>query len=196
MLGLLARLSDKVACSELPGNLVEYVNGFWQRLYAAGELASEKLTLAQKKMKRLHDNKTEPRVFSSGDQATVTYLGRIVGQGRVCVLEDKVRALGQYPALTTKKELQRFLGLVGYYRNFCKNFSTMVAPLTDLLKGKVWFVWSTLCQKAFDNVKSLLCSTPVLMAPCMDRPFKLLKPATLQRGRCCYRQMVMVLSIL
>lgn len=75
--------------------------------------------------------------------------------------------------LPQKKELQRFLGLVGYYRSFCKNFSTVVAPLTDLLKGNTCFVWSSLCQKAFDNVKSVLCSSPVLAVPRLDRPFKI-----------------------
>ena len=106
-------------------------------------------------------------------RATVTYLGRVVGQGQVRPVDAKVRAVAQYPAPTTKKELMRFLGLVGYYRSFCKNFSTVVAPLTDLLKGKAKFVWSSHCQSAFDHVKSLLCSAPVLAAPCLDEPFKI-----------------------
>ncbi len=106
-------------------------------------------------------------------KATVTYLSKVVGQGNVCAVQAKVSAIEEYPVPTTKKELQRFLGLVGYYRSFCKNFSTVVAPLTDLLKGKARFVWSASCQQAFDNVKSVLCSPPVLAAPCRDRPFQL-----------------------
>ncbi len=66
--------------------------------------------------------------------ATVTYLGRVVGQGCVAPVQAKVMAVEKYPQPTTKKELQQFLGLVGYYRNFCKNFSTVVFPLTELLK--------------------------------------------------------------
>lgn len=106
-------------------------------------------------------------------KATVTYLGKVVGQGTVCAVEAKVSAITKYPVPTTKKELQRFLGLVGYYRSFCKNFSTVVAPLTDLLKGKARYVWSDVCQQAFGNVKSVLSSPPVLAAPCMVRPFQL-----------------------
>lgn len=49
----------------------------------------------------------------------------------------------------------------------------MVAPLTDLLKGKVKYIWSLRCQKAFENVKSILCDAPVLAAPRMDTSFKL-----------------------
>lgn len=106
-------------------------------------------------------------------RATVTYLGHQVGRGEVRPLRAKVQAIDQYPPPATKKELMSFLGLVGYYRGFCRNFSTVVAPLTDLLKAKVKFIWSPLCQKAFENVKSILCESPVLAAPCMDKAFKL-----------------------
>ena len=106
-------------------------------------------------------------------RATVTYLGRVVGQGQVRPVGAKVQAVAQFPPPTTKKELMRFLGLVGYYRSFCRNFSTVVAPLTDLLKGKAKFVWSYACKKAFEQVKVLLCSAPILAAPRFDTPFKL-----------------------
>ena len=78
-------------------------------------------------------------------------LERLLGRGLCVPVQAKVTAIQKYPVPTTKKELQRFLGLVGYYRSFCRNFS-VVAPLTDLLKGKVKFVWSASCQKAFENV--------------------------------------------
>lgn len=66
----------------------------------------------------------------------------------------------------------RFLGLVGYYRAFCRIFSSVVAPLTDLLRDEVKFVWSSLCQSAFQHVKTLLCTAPVLAAPRLDGSFK------------------------
>lgn len=106
-------------------------------------------------------------------RATVTYLGQQVGQGEVRPLQAKVQAIDEYPPPATKKELMRFLGLVGYYRGFCRNFSTVVAPLTDLLKANVKYIWSPLCQKAFESVKTVLCNAPVLAAPCMDKAFKL-----------------------
>lgn len=91
----------------------------------------------------------------------------------MCPLLAKVQAVSEYPPPLTKKELMRFLGLVGYYRCFCRIFSTVVAPLTDLLKAKVKFIWSPLCQQAFENVKAILCDSPVLAAPRLDKPFKL-----------------------
>ena len=106
-------------------------------------------------------------------KATVTYLGKVVGQGHVRPVHAKVTAVEEFPVPTTKKELMRFLGLVGYYRCFCCNFSTVVASLTDLLKIKSKYIWSTSCQKAFTVVKTLLCSAPVLLAPRLDQPFTL-----------------------
>lgn len=106
-------------------------------------------------------------------KATVTLLGKVVGQGQVWPVQAKVTAIEQYPVPTTKKELMRFLGLVGYYRSFCTKFSTVIAPLTDLLKARVKFVWSASCQQAFENVKAVLCFPPVLVAPCLDLPFEL-----------------------
>ena len=106
-------------------------------------------------------------------KATVTYLGRVVGQGQVRPVDAKVRAILQFPVPVTKKELMRFLGMVGYYRAFCRNFFTVVAPLTDLLKSSVKIVWAVPCQVAFENVKTLLCAAPVLTAPRLEEPFKL-----------------------
>ena len=106
-------------------------------------------------------------------KATVTYLGKVVGQGQVCPVQAKVMAVHQFPPPATKKELMRFLGMVGYYHSFCKNFSSVVAPLTDLLRAKAKYIWSPHCQDAFDSVKTLLCSAPMLAAPQLDQPFKL-----------------------
>ena len=65
----------------------------------------------------------------------------------------------------------RFLGMAGYYRKFCSNFADLTAPLTDLLKKDRKYVWSPGCQIAFEKVKSLLCTNPVLKAPDFSRPF-------------------------
>ena len=104
-------------------------------------------------------------------KATVTYLGRVVGGGQVRPLDAKVSAICNFPAPADRKELRRFLGMVGYYRGFCENFSSVVAPLTDLLSPKVMYQWTEQCQKAFENIKALLISAPVLAAPEFTKPF-------------------------
>ena len=107
-------------------------------------------------------------------KATVKYLGHIVGQGRVRPLDAKIQTIAKFPIPTSRKELARFLGMAGYYRNFCLNFSDIAAPLTNLLSKKVKFVWTDDCQMAFDKVKLLLQKSPVLKSPDYEKPFKLI----------------------
>ena len=106
-------------------------------------------------------------------KATVTYLGKQVGQGQVRPLAEKVQTIIDFPPPQSKKALRRFLGMCGYYRGFCRNFSDVVAPLTGLVSPLKNFVWSPACQAAFESAKALLCSAPVLAAPYFARPFKL-----------------------
>ena len=107
-------------------------------------------------------------------KATVKYLGHIVGQGQVRPLDAKIQTIVKYPIPTSRKELARFLGMAGYYRNFCLNFSEIAAPLTNLLSKKVKFVWTDDCQMVFDKVKLLLQKSPVLKSPDYEKPFKLI----------------------
>lgn len=61
--------------------------------------------------------------------------------------------------------------MAGYYRKFCRDFATLCEPLTNLLRKNVSFVWSDVCQRAFDRVKMLLMSAPVLVMPDFEKPF-------------------------
>jgi hypothetical protein len=106
-------------------------------------------------------------------QAKVVYLGKVVGGGEVRPVHSKVEAILKYPAPTTRRELRRFLGMVGYYRSFCKKFSVVAAPLTDLLSTKRSFVWTEESRVAFNQIKALLTTAPVLAAPNFTVPFVL-----------------------
>jgi hypothetical protein len=106
-------------------------------------------------------------------QATVTFLGHVVGQGQVKTIDAKIEAICNFPKPVTRKELMRFLGMAGYYRKFCPNFSTISDPLTRLLRKGQKFDWSLECDRAFDQLKAMLQSSPVLTAPNFVLPFKL-----------------------
>ena len=53
----------------------------------------------------------------------VTYLGHIIGQGKVKPVTAKVEAICAFPQPSTKKQVMRSLGMAGYYRKFCPNFN-------------------------------------------------------------------------
>lgn len=106
-------------------------------------------------------------------KAIVTYLGKQVGQGQVRPVTAKVQAILDFPVPETRRQLRRFLGMCGYYRGFCKNFASVVAPLTTLTSPSQSFVWTELCQDSFEAAKMLLCSALVLAAPNFRQPFKI-----------------------
>ena len=67
----------------------------------------------------------------------------------------------------------RFLGMAGYYRKFCDNFSVIAEPLTNLLCKRTKSIWTNDCQKAFDILKAILKNEPFLLAPNFAKEFKL-----------------------
>ena len=103
--------------------------------------------------------------------AKVKYLGHLVGGGEVAPLDSKVAAINKFPVPTSRKEVQRFIGMLGFYRRFCSNFSQVASSLTDLMSNKRIFSWTDSCQRAFLKLKRLLLSAPVLKAPDFSLPF-------------------------
>lgn len=66
---------------------------------------------------------------------SLTYLGHQVGHWKVLVPECRVEAIRKFQQPRTKSELRAFLGTVGYYRRFIRNFSSQAIPLTEATKN-------------------------------------------------------------
>jgi hypothetical protein len=62
------------------------------------------------------------------------------------------------------KQLRGFLGLTGYYRQFIKSYSTISLPLANLLKRDA-FHWDEAVGSAFDQLKQVVVTAPVLALP-------------------------------
>ena len=82
----------------------------------------------------------------------VLYLGHEVGNGTVKPNMAKVAVIALFPLPTDRKSLMRLLGMAGFFRRFCQNFADVVAPLTNLLKKEVKFIWTPVEQEAFEMV--------------------------------------------
>ena len=104
-------------------------------------------------------------------QAQVVYLGHVVGSGVVRPNDAKVHDIVNFAQPQSKRELMRFLGMAGYYRRFCKNFTEVVYPMNQLLAKGQKFVWTEACNTAFENVKAMLASKPVVLAPDFSKEF-------------------------
>lgn len=76
---------------------------------------------------------------------------------------NKVRVVVDWPNPRSMRALRGFLGLAGYYCKFIKDFGTIAAPLTKLLKEG--FRWCAEAQAAFGALKAALITAPVLQMP-------------------------------
>jgi hypothetical protein len=103
------------------------------------------------------------------------FVGHEIGRGEIGLQEGNVRKIQEAPRPETKKQVRSFLGLTGYYREYIPNYSAIAVPLTDLTKkgnpNKV--EWGVAHEKAYNTLKQLLTSKPVLKLADLDKPFVL-----------------------
>ena len=90
------------------------------------------------------------------------YLGFIIEAGKGLRMDPKkIEAISSWEAPTNVKGVRSFLGFANFYRRFIKNFAEVAAPLTRLT-GDVSFRWTQEEQTAFDKLKKIFISEPVL----------------------------------
>ncbi|XP_069162126.1 uncharacterized protein [Procambarus clarkii] len=104
-------------------------------------------------------------------KTSVIFFGHKVGGGWIAPKASKVEAIVQYPTPATRKDVLRFLGMAGFYRKFVPNFSSIAAPLTNLLRKGVTLLWDEHCLEAFENLKASLISSPILRSPSFEDRF-------------------------
>ena len=93
---------------------------------------------------------------------SIEFLGRQLSADGIGPPSKGVQALQDCRPPTNKTELRSFLGMMGYYRNFIKDFATLANPLTSLLQENVPFQFELKEQAAFDLVKQALLKSPFL----------------------------------
>lgn len=69
--------------------------------------------------------------------------------------------------------MRSFHGLAGFYRKFVKDFSTIAAPLTEVIKKNVGFKWEKAEEDAFQNLKGKLTNAPLLVFPNFVKTFEI-----------------------
>nr|GEY01122.1 reverse transcriptase domain-containing protein [Tanacetum cinerariifolium] len=101
-------------------------------------------------------------------------LGHKISKERIEVDKDKVDVITKLPHPTTVKGIRSFLGHVGFYRRFIKDFSKIARPMTRLLEKDTPFIFSKECVEAFQTLERKLTEAPILIAPDWDMPFELI----------------------
>lgn len=122
---------------------------------------------------------------------SVTYLGHVVSDVGVATDPEKTKAITTWPVPYNIKTLRTFLGFAGYYRRYVQNYSKIVKPLNDLLKGHSTqkgkpkgkppdWKWGQEEEEAFQLIKERLSSPPILAYADFDVPFVLHTDASSQ----------------
>lgn len=101
----------------------------------------------------------------------IEFLGFIFKNGTVSYSHSKIDPILNFPTPKNPKQVARLIGMTAYYARFIPNYSQLTAPLNHLKKKDVKFQWGTAQQEAFEKIKKVLSSHPVLRLPDWDRPF-------------------------
>ena len=91
------------------------------------------------------------------------FLGHVASASGVSVDLEKVEVVMSWERLKSVFEICSFLGLAGYYRRFIEDFYQLDAPMTRLTRKEVKFEWNDLCEKAFQELKRMLTTAPILI---------------------------------
>ena len=106
-------------------------------------------------------------------KSQVKYVGHIVTAGGLQVDPDKVKAVKDMPTPKSKEDVKRFLGFVQYIAKFIPKLSELSEPLRLLTRNDIEFVWDSVQDKAFEELKSMCCKTPVLAFYDVSKPVRI-----------------------
>ncbi|QRW24124.1 Retrotransposable element Tf2 protein [Rhizoctonia solani] len=104
---------------------------------------------------------------------TVDYLGIVISPSGFSTDQKKIEAVTSWPTPRTVKQVQAFLGFVNYLCQFIPNLSSVAHPLHNLTKKETPWSWSNLEEEAFQELKSLVTQSPVLIHSNPDLPYYL-----------------------
>ncbi len=152
-------------------------------LYADdGDCAADTFNDVLAKMERVLTRLQEWGVQISLDKcrflaSRIRFLGHMIGDGRLWPLDDKVAAIRNMiivqpgaSAAANARRLRSLLGAAAYYAAYIPRFSSITAPLRDLLRVEAPWVWTTAHDAAVDALKAALAQEPCLMAFRPERP--------------------------
>ena len=99
-------------------------------------------------------------------------LGLVMGADGIKIQEEKVLGVLEWPRSKMVKNMQKFLGLANYYRQFVKDFAKIAKPLHRLVRKDKKWNWGREQEKAFEELKQVFTIQPVLVALDLDKKMR------------------------
>ena len=97
----------------------------------------------------------------------ISAVGLEVDQAKVSIIKTLLPP-------TIVKGIRSFLGYAGFYRRIIKDFSKISRPLCRLLEKDAKFDFDESCKAAFDEIKSRLVKTPIMVTPDWNKEFEIM----------------------
>jgi hypothetical protein len=112
------------------------------------------------------------------ERHSMEFLGVVLGHGTIQMDPTKLKGVADWPTPRTVKDVRAFLGFTGFYRYFVPHYSQIARPLIDLTRKMTAFHWDHEQVKAFETLKTLMCSRPILRQPDYTKQFFLATDAS------------------
>lgn len=119
---------------------------------------------------------------------TVDVLGFTVSANGIATQGRLLKKIQDFPIPRNKTDVRAFINLAGFYRRHIQAFGEIAAPLAGLLRKNEVFNWTTLHEKAFNDLKKMLISPAVLKYPDPRQPYVLYTDASDYRLRAILTQ--------
>lgn len=89
-----------------------------------------------------------------------------------------MKAVNEYPVSKIIRDVGAFLDFASLWRKLFPDFAKLARTLTNLTRKSQEFLWGSIQKEAFENLKTWLCTSPVLSYPDFSQPFILTKDAS------------------
>lgn len=107
-------------------------------------------------------------------------LGHIVSKQGMRIDPKRVATIQNLPLPTSKKATQTFMGKINFVHHFVPDFAQIIKPIHSLLHKDTGFDLNSETQSAFNSIKYVIASTPVLAKHDFNKDFQLYTNATKQ----------------
>lgn len=134
------------------------------------------LELVNKKLKEFGIETNEDKAVIMKQQ--IEFLGYRISKDKITMKLNTKQGIENLKEPKDKIEIQKFLGIVNYYRKFIKNLAEISEPLLKLTRKSTIFEWNEDAQKSFDTLKNILKSENILTQPDFNRNFILTTDAS------------------
>lgn len=179
----LTKLLDRVF-RDLHPKVYHYVDDF----IVVSETFEEHMSLLQEVAKRLREaNLSISPTKSHFCHKRLTFLGYLLSEEGLQPNNERIQPILNYKKPETVRDIRRLMGLINWYRRFIPHAAELLTPLSNMISGhgknsQHKIQWNTEAERAFEGVKQILTSEPILAMADYTKPFKIYSDASLTAG--------------